>query len=56
VAGVRAGTTDRASFDVSRDGKRFLVMELLNTGQQARAALHVAVDWSPELKRLVPTK
>jgi hypothetical protein len=50
---LRAGSGDSASFDVSRDGRRFLVIEPLTNDQPT---LHVVLNWFTELKRLVPVK
>ncbi|MGH9256636.1 MAG: hypothetical protein ACRD3C_18910, partial [Vicinamibacterales bacterium] len=41
------------SYDISPDGKRFLLIEAPNTGTQA-AALTVVLNWTEELKRLAP--
>ena len=43
-----------SSFDVSRDGRRFLVMEPLTN--QGMPTLHVVLNWFTELKRLVPAR
>ena len=40
------------SFDVTADGERFVVVE---SKSQARAELHVILNWFEELERLVPT-
>ena len=40
------------SFDVTADGERFVVVE---SKSQARAELHVVLNWFEELERLVPT-
>ena len=45
--------SDPASYDVTPDGKRFL-MGLEERGVQDQ--LQVIVNWSDELKRLVPTE
>jgi serine/threonine protein kinase len=52
--GLAAGSWDSASFDVSRDGRRFLVMEPLTN--QGMPTLHVVLNWFTELKRLVPAR
>ena len=52
--GLAAGQYDSASFDVSRDGRRFLVIEPLTN--EARPTLHVVLNWFTELKRLVPAR
>ena len=52
--GLAAGSYDSASFDVSRDGRRFLVIEPLTNEQTP--TLHVVLNWFTELKRLVPAR
>jgi hypothetical protein len=51
--GLAAGSWDSASFDVSRDGRRFLVIEPLTNEEMA---FHVVLNWFTELKRLVPAR
>ena len=41
-----------SAFDVTADGERFVLVE---SPSQARAELHVVLNWFEELKRLVPT-
>ena len=48
--GLAAGSLDNASFDVSRDGRRFLVIDTPVT----RGSINVVLHWKEELKRLVP--
>jgi len=51
--GLAVGLTDVATYDVSRDGQRFLVVD---EGGEAQASRIVVVEnWLEELKRLVPT-
>ena len=51
--GLAVGLTDVATYDVSRDGQRFLVVD---EGGEAQASRIVIVEnWLEELKRLVPT-
>ena len=52
--GLALGSWDTASFDVSRDGRRFLVIEPRTNEQLPR--LHVVLNWFTELKRLVPAR
>ena len=44
------------NYDVSPDGKRFLVVQ--ETGQQgtSQTQMHVTLTWVEELRRRVPTK
>ena len=42
----------RSFFDVSPDGKRFLMIR--ETGEAGPEAIHVVLNWFEELKRLVP--
>ena len=45
------GATHRANYDVTPDGKRFLMVQAVaGTGQ-----INVVENWFEELKRLVPT-
>jgi serine/threonine-protein kinase len=55
---VRAALTGR-HYDVSRDGKRFLLLkdaEAANGAKPAPPEIHLVQHWSEELKRLVPPK
>jgi len=54
--GLTAGQYDSASFDVSRDGERFLVIEALTSIGAERPAIHVVQNWFTELKRIAPTE
>jgi hypothetical protein len=54
----RYGSLDFATWDISPDGKRFLMMK--ETGAAASAGgrsrkINLVVNWFEELKRLVPT-
>ncbi|MSO83528.1 MAG: hypothetical protein EXQ53_09585 [Acidobacteria bacterium] len=52
--GFYQGTQTR-SYDVSRDGTRFLLIESPDIGSQAdTAAMTVVLNWAEELKRLLP--
>jgi serine/threonine-protein kinase len=42
-------------YDVSRDGQRFLMVKPVEQGQAAPTQINVVLNWSEELKRLVPT-
>jgi hypothetical protein len=46
------------TYDVSPDGKRFLMIKPSGTPEQAQAVPSIVVveNWQEELKRLVPTK
>jgi len=54
--GLRAGQWDSASFDISRDGERFLVIETQADVVESRPILHVVQNWFTELKRVAPTE
>ncbi len=47
-----AGTGNRAFYDVTPDGQRFVVVQ---SQQGAGASINVVLNWFEELKRLVPT-
>jgi len=42
-------------FDVSRDGQRFLMLKPVEQAQAAPTQIDVVLNWTEELKRLVPT-
>jgi serine/threonine protein kinase/Tol biopolymer transport system component len=44
----------RANYDVSKDG-RFLMIKPANQGREPLTQINVVLNWSEELKRLVPT-
>jgi Tol biopolymer transport system component len=50
------GTLPTRSWDVSPDGKRFLMLKLMPAPDKAVTTMHVVLNWSEELKRLVPAK
>ena len=51
------GTGSGRAYDVSPDGRRFLMMKAPGTAASAAPpALIVVQHWDEELKRLVPTK
>ena len=46
-----------ANYDIAPDGKRFVMVEEPKTTNAASTTrLNVALNWSDELKRRVPTK
>ncbi|HXW63062.1 MAG TPA: hypothetical protein VEJ45_10715 [Candidatus Acidoferrales bacterium] len=45
----------RANYDVSRDGQRFLMLKPVQQEQAAPTQINVVLNWSEELKSLVPT-
>ena len=45
----------RADYDVSPDGQRFLMLKPTEQEQAAPAQINVVLNWTEELKRLVPT-
>jgi len=55
IGGAQGGV---ANYDVSPDGKRFVVVEELRPANDAprRVALNVVLNWSQELKQRVPTR
>jgi serine/threonine-protein kinase len=44
----------RANYDVSPDGQRFLMLKRVDQGRERPAQINVVLNWSEELKRLVP--
>ena len=54
--GLAIGLTDMATYDVSRDGQRFLVVEEADAAPGAAQAGRIIIveNWLEELKRLVP--
>ena len=44
----------RANYDVSPDGKRFLMLKPVEQEQAAPTQINVVLNWTEELKRLVP--
>ena len=53
IAGYR-GARNRQQYDVSPDGQRFLMIKLLDDGQQAQAVY--VENWFTELKAKLQTK
>lgn len=46
----------RANYDVSPDGRSFLMLKPVEEGQAKASQIKVVLNWSEELKRLVPTE
>jgi hypothetical protein len=51
-----AGIANSPSYDVSPDGKRFLMIKEGSGADQRPPTIEVVQNWFEELKRLVPTK
>ena len=51
---VTRGLRDKRTYDVSADGKRFLMVK--QPANQAAPQIVVVQNWLEELKRLVPTR
>jgi hypothetical protein len=49
-------TVPTRSWDVSADGQRFLLMRVVASTDRPVATMQVVLNWTEELKRLVPTK
>jgi Tol biopolymer transport system component len=47
-------TTNVANYDVSPDGRRFLMLKAVEQQGQAATEIHVVLNWFEELKRRVP--
>jgi dipeptidyl aminopeptidase/acylaminoacyl peptidase len=45
----------RPNYDVSTDGQRFLMIKAIDEGRAATTQINVVLNWTEELKRLVPT-
>jgi hypothetical protein len=43
------------TYDVSPDGQRFLMIKPIEQEQAAPTQINVVLNWTEELKRLVPT-
>jgi serine/threonine-protein kinase len=43
-------------FDVSRDGKRFLMLQLKQRAPDVITSMNVVQNWTEELRRLIPTR
>jgi hypothetical protein len=55
--GIQGGTTVAGrTYDVSPDGKQFLMLKDVQRDEGTPVGFVVIVNWSEELKRLVPTK
>ena len=48
-------TRTMANYDISRDGKRFLMLKSVSTSQTT-PPVSVVLNWTEELKQRVPTK
>jgi serine/threonine-protein kinase len=46
----------RANYDVSPDGRRFLMLQPADAGATPPSQITVVLNWSEELKRLVPVR
>ena len=44
-----------SNFDVSRNGQRFLMLKPVEQEQASPSQINVVLNWTEELKRLVPT-
>jgi serine/threonine-protein kinase len=57
---VTSGTYDNSvpvrSWDVSADGQRFLLLRTVASTDKPVTVMHVVLNWTEELKRLVPAK
>jgi hypothetical protein len=53
---INTGTGPRPVYDITRDGRRFLMFEETGDGAQVVPPRFVVVqNWTEELQRLVPT-
>jgi serine/threonine-protein kinase len=55
-AGEYDSTAPNRSWDVSADGQRFLVLRAVQSTDKWVTEMHVVLNWTDELKRLVPAK
>jgi hypothetical protein len=46
----------RANYDVSPDGRRFLMLAPVGQQDAPVTEIHVVLNWSEDLKRLAPPK
>ncbi len=53
---LTGGGYARANYDVSPDGQRFLMLRPVEGEQAAPTQINVVLNWTEELKRLVPTE
>jgi hypothetical protein len=44
----------RPNYDISADGQRFLMVKPVDQEEAARTQINVVLNWTEELKRLVP--
>ena len=44
------------TYDISPDGKRFLMIENLGTSESAPSGMIVVLNWTDELRRRQPTR
>jgi serine/threonine-protein kinase len=51
---VTAGVYARPNYDVSQDGQRFLMLQAVAPTGAPPSAINIVLNWSEELKRLVP--
>jgi Tol biopolymer transport system component len=51
---LAAGWVNRANYDVSPDGQRFLMLAPVDSGRTAPNRIEVVLNWTEELKRLAP--
>jgi serine/threonine-protein kinase len=52
----KSDITNNQTYDVSRDGKRFLMIKEGSGADQITPSIEVVQNWTEELKRLVPTR
>jgi eukaryotic-like serine/threonine-protein kinase len=55
-AGEYDSTAPERSWDVSPDGRRFLLSRLVESADKPVTSLHVVLNWTEELKRRAPPK
>jgi len=56
AANFMGGTTPGRYYDVSPDGRRFLVMRAPTTATPSTSQLNVVLNWGDELERVAPAK
>jgi serine/threonine-protein kinase len=54
--GEYESTAPTRSWDVSADGQRFLLLRAVPSTDKPVTVMHVVLNWTDELKRLVPAK
>jgi hypothetical protein len=47
-------TVEQYAYDVSVDGRRFLMLKSVTAADDASNQLHVIVNWAEDLRRRVP--